>query len=89
MLSLVLVAMALLLRLLTAAADLRLPELALASLRGLSRRRMWQLGLSEPLALLVISVPIGALVGLAHGVGAGRGPGWCPACRCRCRPRRC
>ena len=48
MISLVLVALALLLRLLMAAADLRLPELALASLRGLSRRQLWGLGLSEP-----------------------------------------
>ncbi|NYD40085.1 FtsX-like permease family protein [Nocardioides panaciterrulae] len=63
--SLVLVAMALLLRLLMAAADLRLPELALASLRGLPRRRMWALGLSEPLALLALSLPVGAAVGFA------------------------
>jgi hypothetical protein len=67
--SLVLVAMALLLRLLMAAADLRLPELALASLRGLSRRQMWSLGLSEPLALLALSIPVGGLVGLAMAVG--------------------
>ena len=52
--SLVLVALALLLRLLMAAADLRLPELPLASLRGLGRRQMWGLGLSEPLALLLL-----------------------------------
>ena len=71
-LSLVLVALALLLRLLMAAADLRLPELALASLRGLNRRRMWQLGLSEPIALLVISVPVGALGGLGMSVGLAR-----------------
>lgn len=63
-LSLVLVALALLLRLLTAAADLRLPELALASLRGLPRRRMWSLGLSEPLVLLGVAVPIGGALGL-------------------------
>lgn len=64
-LSLVLVAMALLMRLLMAAADLRLPELALASLRGLGSRQMWQLGLSEPLALLGISLPVGAFLGVA------------------------
>ena len=57
MISLVLVALALLLRLLMAAADLRLPELALASLRGLPRRRMWALGLSEPLTLLLALDP--------------------------------
>ena len=63
-LSLVLVALALLLRLLMAAADLRLPELALASLRGLSRRQLWSLGLSEPLTLLALTVPIGAGLGV-------------------------
>jgi hypothetical protein len=68
-LSLVLVALALLLRLLMAASDLRLPELALASLRGLSRRRMWQLGLSEPVTLLAVSVPLGAAVGMVMSVG--------------------
>jgi hypothetical protein len=62
--SLVLVALALLLRLLMAAADLRLPELALASLRGLGRRQMWALGLSEPVSLLVLSLPVGGAVGL-------------------------
>jgi hypothetical protein len=67
--SLVLVAMALLLRLLMAAADLRLPELALASLRGLSRRQLWSLGLSEPLALLAISVPVGGAVGVGLSLG--------------------
>ncbi|GAB3775222.1 hypothetical protein FB382_004063 [Nocardioides ginsengisegetis] len=68
-LSLVLVALALLLRLLMAAADLRLPELALASLRGLSRRQMWALGLSEPITLLLLSVPTGAVVGIGLALG--------------------
>lgn len=63
--SVVLVALALLLRLLTAAADLRLPELALAGLRGVPRRRMWRLGLSEPLVVLAVAVPCGAVLGLA------------------------
>jgi hypothetical protein len=67
--SLVLVALALLLRLLMAAADLRLPELALASLRGLSRRQKWLLGLTEPLALLVLAVPTGAVIGLGLALG--------------------
>ncbi|HEU4810917.1 MAG TPA: FtsX-like permease family protein [Nocardioides sp.] len=67
--SLVLVALALLMRLLMAAADLRLPELALASLRGLSRRQMWSLGLSEPLVLLALSVPTGAVIGLGLALG--------------------
>ncbi|MCW2792015.1 MAG: FtsX-like permease family protein [Nocardioides sp.] len=70
--SLVLVALALLLRLLMAAADLRLPELALASLRGLSRRQMWSLGLSEPLALLLLAVPAGGALGVAMGLGLTR-----------------
>ncbi|MGH3336273.1 MAG: FtsX-like permease family protein [Nocardioides sp.] len=63
--ALVLVALALLLRLLMSAAELRLPELALASLRGLPRRRMWGLGLSEPIAVLALSVPVGVVTGLA------------------------
>lgn len=67
--SLVLVAMALLLRLLMAAADLRLPELALASLRGLSRRQLWRLGLSEPLTVLALSVPAGAVIGIGLSLG--------------------
>ena len=49
-LSLVLVALALLMRLLNAASELRVPELALASLRGVTARRLWGLGLAEPLA---------------------------------------
>ena len=67
--SLVLVALALLLRLLMAAAELRLPELALASLRGLRRRQLWSLGLSEPLALLLLSIPVGGALGLAMALG--------------------
>lgn len=70
--SLVLVAMALLLRLLMAAADLRLPELSLASLRGLGRRQMWGLGLSEPLALLALSVPVGGILGMGMALGLAR-----------------
>lgn len=62
--ALVLVALALLLRLLMSAAELRLPELALASLRGLPRRRMWGLGLSEPVAVLALSVPVGVVIGV-------------------------
>lgn len=69
LLSLVLVALALLLRLLTAAADLRLPELALASLRGLPRARLWLLGLVEPLTLLALAVPVGGALGAAGGWG--------------------
>jgi putative ABC transport system permease protein len=68
-LSLVLVALALLLRLLTAASDLRLPELALASLRGVDERRLWGLGLVEPLALLAISVPLGIAAGIGLSMG--------------------
>lgn len=63
-LCLVLVALALLLRLLTAAAELRLPELALASLRGTPGRRRWLLGMAEPVLLVLLAVPVGAAVGL-------------------------
>jgi hypothetical protein len=63
-LCLVLVALALLLRLLTAAAELRLPELALASLRGTTSRRRWLLGMAEPVLLVLLAVPAGAAVGV-------------------------
>ncbi len=63
-LSLVLVALALLMRLLNAASELRVPELALASLRGVTARRLWGLGLAEPLALLLIAIPVGLVFGL-------------------------
>lgn len=71
--SLVLVALALLLRLLMAAADLRLPELALASLRGLPRRRLWSLGMSEPLLLLALALPVGGLLGVGASLLLVRG----------------
>lgn len=64
-LSLVLVALALLGRLIAAAADLRTQELALASLRGVGARRAWVLGLAEPFALLVLAVPLGLAAGVA------------------------
>lgn len=67
-LSLVLVALALLMRLLNAASELRVPELALASLRGVTARRLWGLGLAEPLALLLIAIPIGVGFGLGLSV---------------------
>ncbi len=61
--SVILVALVLLSRLLSAAMDLRSGELALASLRGMSRRQMWVLGLLEPVLMLVISAPIGVVGG--------------------------
>lgn len=67
-LSLVLVALALLMRLLNAASELRVPELALASLRGVTSRRLWGLGLAEPVTLLVLATPIGAALGLGLSV---------------------
>jgi hypothetical protein len=67
-LSLVLVALALLMRLLMAASEIRVPELALASLRGVSSARLWLLGLAEPLAVLAVSIPLG--VGFGVGLGA-------------------
>ncbi len=61
--SLVLVALALLVRLLGAAADQRRAELALGSLRGLSRRQMWAFGLAEPATILAIATPVGVALG--------------------------
>jgi hypothetical protein len=72
-LSLVLVALALLMRLLNAASELRVPELALASLRGVTARRLWGLGLAEPLALLLIAIPLGVGFGLGLSVLLVRG----------------
>ncbi|NYE36439.1 hypothetical protein F4692_001572 [Nocardioides cavernae] len=71
-LSLVLVALALLMRLLNAASELRVPELALASLRGVTARRLWGLGLAEPVALLVIATPLGVALGLGSGLALAR-----------------
>ncbi|GAA5151290.1 hypothetical protein GCM10023340_29920 [Nocardioides marinquilinus] len=61
--SLVLVALAIILRLQSAAAALRGPELALAALRGVGRRRAWALGLAEPWLLVLLSLPLGLLAG--------------------------
>lgn len=71
-LSLVLVALALLMRLLMAASEIRVPELALASLRGVSSRKLWVLGLSEPLVVLAVATPVGAALGLGMGYGLTR-----------------
>ena len=67
-LSLVLVALALLMRLLNAASELRVPELALASLRGVTARKLWGLGLAEPLTLLLLATPLGIAFGLGLSV---------------------
>ncbi len=67
-LSLVLVALALLMRLLNAASELRVPELALASLRGVTARRLWGLGLAEPLVILLIATPLGVAFGIGLSV---------------------
>lgn len=58
-----LVALLLLLRLLSAAMDLRRSELALASLRGYSRRQMWLLGLLEPGLVVAVATPLGLVGG--------------------------
>lgn len=63
--SLVLVALAMILRLQVAAVGLRAPEQALAMLRGVSRRRSWMLALSEPWLLVLASVPLGLVAGYA------------------------
>ncbi len=62
-LSLVLVALVLLSRLLSASMSLRRGELALASLRGYGRRRLWLLGMTEPLLILVAAAPVGVVLG--------------------------
>lgn len=62
--SVILVALVLLVRLLSAAMDLRRSELALASLRGFSRRQMWLLGMVEPVLMMSFAVPIGAIGGI-------------------------
>ena len=67
-LSLVLVALALLMRLLNAASELRVPELALASLRGVTERKLWGLGLAEPLVVLLIAIPLGVAFGLGLSI---------------------
>jgi putative ABC transport system permease protein len=61
--SLILVALVLLVRLLSAALELRRPELALAALRGVDRRQLWVLGMVEPVLILAIAAPIGVLAG--------------------------
>ncbi|HEY0642231.1 MAG TPA: hypothetical protein VGD39_02340, partial [Nocardioides sp.] len=72
-LSLVLVALALRLRLLNAASELRVPELALASLRGVTARRLWGLGLAEPVVILLLATPLGVAFGLGLSVALVRG----------------
>jgi putative ABC transport system permease protein len=63
-LSLILVALVLLSRLLSAAMTLRRGELALASLRGYGRRQLWFLGMLEPLLILAIAAPVGVVLGI-------------------------
>jgi hypothetical protein len=70
--SLVLVALALLVRLLSAAADQRRTEIALASIRGLGRRQMWTFGLAEPFAVMMLATPLGALLGFGAALGLSR-----------------
>jgi len=67
-LSLVLVALALLMRLLNAASELRVPELALALLRGVTARKLWGLGLAEPVVVLLVAAPLGVAFGLGLSV---------------------
>jgi putative ABC transport system permease protein len=62
-LSLILVALVLLSRLLSAAMTLRRGELALASLRGYNRRQLWFLGMLEPLLVLALATPLGVALG--------------------------
>ncbi|MBO0847245.1 MAG: hypothetical protein J2P22_17735 [Nocardioides sp.] len=67
-LSLILVALVLLSRLLSAAMSLRRGELALASLRGYNRRQLWFLGMLEPLLLLAFATPLGVVLGYVSSV---------------------
>ena len=61
--------MIVLMRLLNAASELRVPELALASLRGVTARRLWGLGLAEPVVILLVGVGIYALLAVFLGKG--------------------
>lgn len=70
--SVILVALVLLVRLLAAAMDLRRNELALASLRGFTRRQMWLLGLMEPALMIAIATPVGVLAGFFGARALGR-----------------
>jgi putative ABC transport system permease protein len=65
--SLILVALVLLGRLLSAAMGLRQPELALASLRGMGRRQLWVLGIFEPVLMLAVATPVGVALGYLAG----------------------
>lgn len=49
----------------TDAAELRGPDLALAKVRGLSRLRTLRFGLSEPVTLLLLALPAGVVAGWA------------------------
>ena len=82
-LSLILVALVLLSRLLAAAMGLRRGELALASLRGYSRRQLWFLGMLEPLLILAAGHPARRRAGLPRPRACSPGAGWCRGCRCR------
>jgi putative ABC transport system permease protein len=62
-LSLILVALVLLSRLLSASMTLRRGELALASLRGYGRKQLWFLGMLEPLLILTVATPLGVVLG--------------------------
>ena len=84
-LSLVLVALALLMRLLNAASELRVPELALASLRGVTARRLWGLGLAEPVGTAPDRDARSASASASACPSCSSAAGWCPGCRCRCR----
>ncbi|MDX6318986.1 MAG: putative transport system permease protein, partial [Nocardioidaceae bacterium] len=66
--SLILVALVLLVRLLSAAMELRRPELALAALRGIDRGQLWVLGMVEPALILAVAAPVGVFVGYVSEV---------------------
>lgn len=67
--SLILVALVMLVRLLSAAMELRRSELALAALRGVDRRGLWVLGMLEPVLMLAVAAPVGVLAGYLAELG--------------------
>lgn len=70
--SLVAVALLLLFRLLSAAADQRRPGIALLKLRGVRGAALWTQGAGESLLLLLLAVPFGVLGGWGAVVGLSR-----------------
>ncbi|CAN5580087.1 hypothetical protein BH10ACT10_BH10ACT10_08560 [soil metagenome] len=71
---LVLLTLLLLFALVSAAAQVRRPHVALAKLRGQSRAQVLRFALSEPFLVVLVAVPVG--VGVAVGAAPGVARGW-------------